>query len=395
MFILIKYNLLVFYLFLVSRFFFINESGATDLSVNQTLLEAQEKAKTLSSPAIATLWGGYRRFKIFNNNQGRLIKLNTPLFKTGEIEVYLRKTTSRELVVFMPGIFGSIQKGLTPQMIDQIEQTNVNLLVLPNMLSQEHIQAQPEYNHDPIMTEVKIHEAALDLSLQQLGYQNIKVHVIAESLGSIIGSAWASYDLDNKKRLSSLMLLWPPLDLYLAMKNFDHIVDEHRKNLEDCNFIKRAWLLLTEMALKDYPAALSNKDSYCLGSVVLLDGFVEKSKKSWLSYTKASGIKGATPKSFEDFFRNYRSEIWNLIEKKDEVTRLETWIKKIKKTEDFPLTILTGRNDFLNSGVDLEKFKINSNLNDSQLVIFPWGGHSGPIGMDKFYKIIQFFSPAI
>jgi hypothetical protein len=129
--------------------------------------------------------------------------------------------------------------------------------------------------------------------------------------------------------------------------------------------------------------------------VVLLDGFVEKSKKSWLSYTKASGIKGATPKSFEDFFRNYRSEIWNLIEKKDEVTRLETWIKKIKKTENFPLTILTGRNDFLNSGVDLEKFKINSNLNDSQLVIFPWGGHSGPIGMDKFYKIIQFFSPAI
>jgi len=376
-------------------FIFTNECRASDLSINQTLIQAQEKAKTLTSPAIATLWGGYRRFKIFNNNQGSLIRLNTPLFKTGGIEIYLRKTTSRDLVVFMPGIFGSIQKGLTPQMIDQIEQTNVNLLVLPNMLSQEHIQSMPDYNHDPIMTEVKIHEAALDLTLQKLGYQNLKIHVIAESLGTIIGSAWASYDLKNKKRLSSLMLLWPPLDLYLAMKNFDHIVNEHRKNLEDCSMIKKAWLLFTEMALKDYPSALSNKDSYCLGSIVLLDGFMQKSKKSWLAYAQASGINGTSPNSFEGFFRTYRSEIWNLIEKKDEETKLETWIKKLKNTENFSLTILTGRDDFLNTGVDLEKFKTNTKLTDSQLVIFPWGGHSGPIGMDHFYKIIQFYSPAI
>jgi glutaredoxin-related protein len=365
------------------------------IEIEQQLKRASEGAKSLTSPAVATLWGGNKRFKFFNNNKGELFDLKTSLYKSGSIKAYLRKTNSNELVVFMPGIFGSIQKGLTPQMIDQIEQTDVNLLVLNNMLSEEHIEAQPQYTNDPLLTEVLIHESALDKVIKVLDKKNLKVHIIAESLGSIIGSAWAKYDQDNNKRLTSLTLLWPPIDLSWAMKNFDKTVEDHREASQKCGIFKKAWLLFSELNLYDFPTKLTNENEKCLGSIVLIDGFMSKASKSWNSYVKVSGKKEKPPVSFEGFFRSYRKEIWNLIEKKDKSTKLETWIKNINGPLKDSITILTSHNDFLNTGIDLKEFKINANLKDDQLIIFPWGGHSGPMGLENFYRVIQFYSPAL
>jgi glutaredoxin-related protein len=312
------------------------------------------------------------------------------------MKIYFRQTDSNEIVVFMPGIFGSIQKGLTPQMIDQIEQNNVNLLVLPNMLSQEHIEAQPQYSNDPILTEVLIHEAALDKIIKDLNRKNVKIHIVAESLGSIIGSAWANYDQTHQKRLSSLTLLWPPLELPLAMKNFDKIVKDHKEASIKCGYIKKAWLLFSELSLNEFPSSLSDEDERCLGSIVLIDGFMTNATKSWDSYAKVSGSNPSqAPNSFEGFFKSYRKEIWNLIEIKHESTRLETWLKNINGPLKNSITIFTSQNDFLNTGLDFEKFKINTGLKNEQFIIFPWGGHSGPMGIDNFYKFIKHYSPAL
>ncbi len=364
--------------------------------IQDEIKRMNEGAKVLKSPAVSTLWGGYRRFKLFNHNQGEIVDFHSPLYKTGKLKIYFRQTNSDEIVVFMPGIFGSIEKGLTPQMIDQIEKTNVNLLVLPNMLSQEHIEAQPQYSNDPLLTEVLIHEAALDKIIKVLNRKNIKIHIVAESLGSIIGSAWANYDQSHRKRLSSLTLLWPPLELPLAMKNFDQVVTDHKEASKRCGPIKKAWLLFSELYLNEFPSNLSIENEKCLGSIVLIDGFMSKASQSWESYAKVSGqSSNLSPHSFEDFFRSYRKEIWNLIEQKHESTKLETWLKNINGPFKNSITIFTSQNDFLNSGIDLEKFKMNIGLKNEQFIVFPWGGHSGPMGIDNFYKIIEYYSPAL
>jgi hypothetical protein len=121
-------------------------------------------------------------------------------------------------------------------------------------------------------------------------------------LGSIVASAWVSEDQKKNKRIKSLTLLWPPFELKHAMKNFDNIVNEHRVANHNCHIINKAWLLTKEMLLKDFPDFLSKKDEKCLGSIVLIDGFMGSMKKSWEAHTQTSGINTTNPESFEDFF---------------------------------------------------------------------------------------------
>jgi len=373
---------------------FLNLSFASDADINKILSEAHLKSKNLKAPAVASLWGGQRRFKIFHNKSGEIFNLKSPLFKSGNLNIYISKKPSNKLIIFFPGIFGSINRGITPHMIEQLEKTQINLLVLSNFLSSEHISAYPLYGNDPIKTETLILEQALDFSLLQLNNKKLEIHVIAESLGSIVASAWVSEDQKKNKRIKSLTLLWPPFELKHAMKNFDNIVNEHREANHNCHIINKAWLLTKEMLLKDFPDFLSKKDEKCLGSIVLIDGFMGSMKKSWEAHTQTSGINTSNPESFEDFFKNYRKELWDLLVQNHESIKLKTWLSKIKSDANFPIFLFTSKNDFLNKGLDLEEFKKSGLLSDNEILVFPWGGHSGPVGMTEFTQILMKFSPA-
>lgn len=379
-------------LFLLINFFLV-DAFASQADINKILTEALLKSKNLSAPAVATLWGGQRRFKIFHRTEGELLIFNSSLFKSGKLEIYLRKTHSSKLIIFLPGIFGSINKGLTPHMIELLEKTQANLLVLPNLLSPEHISAYPLYDDNPIKTETLILEHALDFALHHLNKKGLETHVIAESLGTIVASAWVSEDQIKNKRIKSLTLLWPPLELQHAMKNFDKIVNEHKK-MNQCHFMTKAWLLAKEMLLKDFPEQLSKDDEVCLGSIVLIDGFMGKMKKSWEAHVSTKEGKNSAPESFEDFFKNYRKEFWKLLAQNHESTKLKTWLSKIKSQQNFPIFLFTSKNDFLNDGLDLNEFKKSGLVSEKEVFIFPWGGHSGPIGMTEFSKILLEFSPA-
>jgi hypothetical protein len=60
-------------LFLLINFFLV-DAFASQADINKILTEALLKSKNLSAPAVATLWGGQRRFKIFDRTEGeRLI----------------------------------------------------------------------------------------------------------------------------------------------------------------------------------------------------------------------------------------------------------------------------------------------------------------------------------
>src|SRR5690606_37641867 len=187
----------------------------------------------------------------------------------------------------------------------------------------------------------------------------------------------------------SLTMLWPPLFLYAAMKNFDAIIDDHRAPARDCSVAYKLWTIGREFLFKDWPQTLSSEASACLGGIVLVDGFVNATKRSWKAHVEVTADKATEPTGFEDFFRKYRPELWNLLEHKDERLALSHWMQVIRKDSTFPVRIMTSKNDFLNRGLDWDAFKSEFKLTDEHLIVLPWGGHSGPIGMPGFSEVLH------
>ena len=355
---------------------------------------AQTKPQNLENPVVATFWGAFQRFKHFTHNKGEVINLRSSYFKSGSIEVYFSQQLGKApLFVFMPGIFGGLTKGLTPQMIDRLEAMGGHVLVVPNLLAPEYMHAHPLYGEDPIALEVKVMEEALNYALQKIGPDVGAIHVMSESLGTAVGSAWVAWDRNHAKRVQSLTLLWPPLNLAKAMKNFDRVVDEHRKAANRCSFLEKIWIFSKEFMFKDFPGILDKTEQDCIGVLVLIDGFIKNTKQSWKAHAEVNGRKEAEPESFEAFFRQYRPELWKLIENNDERVQLSHWMSIIKKDSAFPVRIMTSQNDFLIFGQDWSHFIQQSHLGPKEIMILPWGGHSGPIGMKEFTHLLKSYSP--
>lgn len=359
-------------------------------STSATMRAQTPKAVNLDTPGLGTFWGGFRRYLPITHNDGGLEVLRTKLFAKGKVDIYIsEKKTKAPLFVFMPGIFGQPSRGLTPHMIDQLEAIGGHVLVVPNLLSPPYVAAHPLYGEDPIALEIQVMEEALDYMERRLGQRRGQVHVIAESLGTAIGSAWAAYDRGHRRRLQDLTLLSPPLELPLAMVNFDKIIDEHREAAARCTSPFKLWTMLQNFVFQDYPGPVSAKGKECLGAVVLVDGFVTAAKKAWRAHVSVTNATGAEPTGFESFFRQYRAELWTLIENKDQRLYLGHWMEIIKADKSFPVRIMTSSDDFLNEGLDWQAFKATHGLSDDELLIVPWGGHSGAIGVPEFREILR------
>ncbi len=355
------------------------------------IMKAQTpKAVNLNTPGLGTFWGGFRRYLPITHNDGGLEVLRSKLFAKGKIDIYVsEKKTKAPLYIFMPGIFGQPSRGLTPEMIDHLEAIGGHVLVVPNLLSPSYVAAHPQYGEDPIALEIQVMEEALDFMQQRLGKRLGRVHVIAESLGTAIGSAWAAYDRTHLRRIYDLTLFSPPLELPLAMTNFDKIIDEHRPAAARCSSAFKLWTMLQNFVFQEYPGPVSAKGRECLGAVVLVDGFVNSAKKSWRAHVKVTQAKGVEPTGFESFFRQYRPELWTLIENKDQRLYLGHWMEIIKADKSFPIRIMTSSDDFLNAGLDWNAFQKTYGLSNEELIIVPWGGHSGAIAVPEFREILR------
>lgn len=359
-------------------------------NIIRIMQEQTPKAVNLNTPGLGTFWGGFRRYLPITHNDGGLEAMPSKLFAKGKIDIYVSEKKSKApLYVFMPGIFGQPSRGLTPEMIDHLEAIGGHVLVVPNLLSPPYIAAHPQYGTDPIALEIQVMEEALDYMTKRLGKRLGRIHVIAESLGTAIGSAWAAHDRTHLRRLYDLTLFSPPLELPVAMVNFDKIIDEHRPAAASCSSVFKLWTMLQNFVFQDYPGPVSDKGKACLGAVVLVDGFVNSAQKSWRAHVEATQAKGQDPDGFESFFRQYRPELWSLIENKDERLMLRHWMTTLKADQSFPIRIMTSRDDFLNEGLDWKAFQATFGLTDEELIIVPWGGHSGAIGVPQFREILR------
>jgi hypothetical protein len=359
-------------------------------SVLKRVEEATEKAHNLNTPGLGSFWGGFRRYLAFTHNDGEKVALKSPLFKAGAVDIYVsEKPGKAPLYVFMPGIFGEPWRGLTPGMIDTLEALGGHVLVVPNLLSGPYIGAHPLYGEDPIALEIQVMEHALTYMQERLPERITRIHVIAESLGTAVGSAWAAYDRTHLKRISDLTLLWPQLQLPVAMKNFDKIIDEHRPAAKECGSLYKLWIMASDFVFSEYPGPISSEANACLGAVVLVDGFVNSVKRSWQAHKEVTGKTGDDPQGFEEFFRRYRPEFWHLLETKSERLNLSNWMKTLRADPSFPIRIMTSQDDFLNFNLSWPQFAQEFGFKENELIIFSWGGHSGPIGMPGFREVLK------
>ena len=347
--------------------------------------------QSLDQAGIATFWGGLRRSLRLNFNDADVELWKTPLFRKGEIEVYLsQKDHPAPLVVFLPGIFGAINEGLTPTMIDHFEKLGAHVLVVPNILSVPYVTADPIYDNGVVAHEAAVMEWALQESLKRLGKKVKGVHVVAESLGSMVGVSWVALHLEKGLPLDSLTFLFPPLDLSSALPNFDGVIRELRPSLGACEKPLLIWKLFTNFILEDVPTSLTQQEKSCFAAEVVVKAFLKSATKAQLAH--AQNIKGAPTEeidSFDKFFRSYRPELWALIEKKDETLGLAYWIKRIRAKSLLPIRVLTSKNDFLNRGLSWGKFLEETKLPNDHVIILNWGGHSGPLGMKEFPVLLE------
>jgi hypothetical protein len=349
-----------------------------------------QKAQYISSSPVATFWGGIKRYLHIPWNNGETIELKSQYFKDQKLPLYLSdpKSKSSTLFVFLPGVYGQPGRGLTPQVIDYLEDMDAQVLVVPNLLSPIYIEARPLYQIDPIEAEIQIMEEALSFVLKERP-QITKIHVLAESLGSSIASVWVAHDRSHQKRITDLTLLWPPIDLFFAMKNFDEMIESHSKF--ECNFMSDVATIGLNFVLRDFPEQLSEKQIQCMGKAVMVDGFLKATKRSWTTYNSTidRDNPGEAPKSFEDFFKSYRPEVWEIIKTHDERLKLTHNLSQVRKEPNFKLRIMTSQNDYLNFNLNWSDVKKELDLKDNELIIMNWGGHSGPMGLKNFKEIIR------
>jgi hypothetical protein len=359
--------------------------------VREKILALTPRYQALDSSGFATFWGGFQRWKQTTSTASTTRMWKTPLFRSGELPLYLSgRPQHAPLIVFMPGIFGETTRGLTPQTINMLEKLNAHLLVVPNIISTQYIAAHSLYGEDVVQTEVQVMESALDYALTQLGGRVGKIHVVAESLGTAVGSAWGAHDGSHQKRLSSLTLLHPPQSLPAAMRNFDAIIEEHRPFVGSCGKPRMLWNLFTGFVVRDVPQNLTEQDKRCFAAEALVNKFVGSAVRNYNAYA-VSENKDRTfaPQDFTDLFSHYRPELWAMLQNNDPRLQLSHWVKRINENKRPTLRILTSQDDFLNRGLSWENFIRETGMASDDLLVLSWGGHSGPLGMTEMPEILK------
>jgi hypothetical protein len=145
--------------------------------------------------------------------------------------------------------------------------------------------------------------------------------------------------------------------------------------------------LLTNFAFSQTPDGLTTQEKRCFGAHTLVGGFLKACQLAYEAYVDAS--KDYTVKNFEDLFRHYRPELWQLIERDDERLKLKKWLGHIHQHSQMPIRIISAKDDFLNLGLSWQEFLQETKLTPAHLILTDFGGHSGMIGISEFDGLLK------
>ena len=375
------------FVFIIIFIFSCHSWAQWKLEHRELWLNSQSKySEQFHSAAATTFWGAYHRLLDWPFAKGQMHELSHPLITNGKLPVYISKRDAKaKLIVFFPGIFGQANRHMTGRLVRRLEDMNFHVMVLPNVLASQYIRLLPDYSKGVFSTEVELMNFALEFAKKQIGQKISEVHVMAESLGTITASAWYGQNAE----LVSLTLLWPPLNLYQAMKNFDQIIQEHQNY--SCSNLWTMAKVIYRFSIVPQNQALDPEFEKCVGQMALVQGFQEQTQKVFLEYSKVVPEKNKIqPKGFEDFILNYQKPLADLIVNQSEQLKLNYWLqKKQLKRKKIDIKILSSQNDFLNQNQSWDVFLKKTELPQESLILLNWGGHSGPVATEEFWQTLR------
>lgn len=358
-----------------------------------------ENYKHLRSGDMLTAWGGWKRMNLVPPSlKGKFLTFKTPETKTGHVKAYLHVhpgTRPVPFFIYFPGIFGDLGDKITDDFVSKLESIDAHVLVIPNFLSDNWVRFGPLYDRHPAKTEILLISAIWKEVSKLIPLNHMTgMHIIGESLGSLLATAFSAQAELSQHHPSTLTLLWPPAKLDLAMENLDVYLENSHKNT--CSDFLAFPLFMGYFLIPETPAGISEDHAKCLGAWGAQKGFVKNLDKITDTLVQLSAGRPFRSKNFRHFFENMYKPLWKIIEEKDESLDLSFWLKTIKdKKPNVNLRILTSYDDFLNKGLSLPEVIRRAGYGQDSIFVFDWGGHGGPIGTKEFVEILyaEFFVP--
>jgi hypothetical protein len=347
----------------------------------------------LQNAGFTSLWGGVKRR--FSNSDQKGERLEVDLgenFKTKKLEVYFFEGKKKgPLNVFFPGVFGSVDGALAPAMINLLEKFPGHVLVIPNFLSVTYIKSDPIYTQSPEQLDITVAQEIINSIILKIPDEKLQgINLFAESLGSFVAAAVLSRISNNKKLIKHPMkitLMWPPSNLSLSLKNFDVGISKSLKKYESCGFVTNAVKVGYYFLYQDIPKDMSKEFIECMESYMYHFAFVESIENSFEAYMDTKKIKDEKlPKDFKTFFSSYNKAFADLIKNNAPELKIKYWLKR-RNFENTEVRIITSQNDFINTGVDWNKVIEESYLGKNNIIILPWGGHSGGLAMPIWEEV--------
>jgi hypothetical protein len=349
----------------------------------------------LQNAGFTSLWGGVKRKFSKSSVKGETIEiLLGDKFESKKLEVYLFEAKERgPLNILFPGVFGSIDGSLTPSIINLIEKFEGHVLVIPNFLSKAYIESGPIYKESPEKFDVNVAVEIINSTVLKIPKEKLQgMNLFAESLGSFVGAAVLSRisnDKKLKKHLMKLTLMWPPANISHSLQNFDAGISRTLETYKKCGFVSNALKVGYHFLFQNIPKNTSVEFVECMESYMYHYVFVKSIKTSFSAYLETKKLEDEKePNDFKSFFDMYNKSFADLIRNNAPELKIKYWLKR-RNFENTEIRIVTSQNDFINIGIDWNKEIEESYLGKNNIILLPWGGHSGALAMPIWEEVFR------
>jgi hypothetical protein len=343
----------------------------------------------MTTSPFSTFWGGFRRTTHWASNKGNMVNM-TPQGFLQPVPVYVQSNNKkRDLVIFYPGVFGKPDGKISPQVIDELEKRDVHVAAVPNLLATTYLTSRPKVKGDPFAAEKENQQQIFLEIIKTVKVENInKIHVVAESLGCLQAMTTLTPHSPGPIEVDSITLLWPALYLDRAVKRFDFLIAKSVCQHNSCTYWWKWPFVAFEVLNQTVPTGLSNSDKECLGAWGIAVGFVEAiSKTSVVVAENDSVTLKHIPETFTQFVETVTPEMKSHMQAHDKRLSLD-YLLGLYQKDLSKIRFVSSVDDFLNTPQEWETLKSKHPLIKSQVYLFSWGGHSGPVGMDGFVGVV-------
>jgi hypothetical protein len=317
-----------------------------------------------------------------------IIHVETETTSTGHI-----LTRKAPLIAFIAGFTNKLSEPSNYRTMLRYAKRGYHVLVIPNSWTNEFIAIQPSFLPGNMPIEANFNLEILALAKNYIGLENItQTNLVGESYGGFLASAILGQDsISNTPEIDgSVTLVGPLLDAYIGTTSINKLLETQRANEVRCNHSLVSNLLNYMFAENE--ADLSEEAKFCSDEIIGYIGFQGKLKKMLVELTLyKSGVYGTIcdnpiarvlvsllPKldhpDFDTYFRNFAPELGDLLDGPE--GNLGYWLRIATQEGRPEPRIITARDDFLNH---VESWNSNEyyEFNESNLIILPWGGHTG------------------